>query len=58
MGNKQGSSRSIQPYLYKYANELTYEETINVNTIFTTVIGEIEDEGPVVCKMYFDSTKE
>jgi hypothetical protein len=57
MGNRQGNTRSIQPFLLKYVNELSYEETINVNQIFNTVIAEIDNEGPVVCKMYFDIEK-
>ena len=52
MGNKQ-SNRSIQPFLLKYVNEISYEETINRNAIYNSVIAEIENEGPVVCKIIF-----
>ena len=55
MGNKQ-SARSIQPFLLKYANEITYLDTINTNIVYNSVIGEV-DSLPVVCKMYFDSPK-
>lgn len=55
MGNKQ-SARSIQPFLLKFVNELIYVETINTNIIYNSVIAEA-DSLPVVCKMYFDSTK-
>ena len=56
MGNKQ-SNRSIQPFLLKYVNEISYEETINRNAIYNSVIAEIENEGPVVCKIYFEQDK-
>ncbi|CAI2359602.1 unnamed protein product [Moneuplotes crassus] len=54
MGNRQ-SARSIQPFLYKYANELSFVETMNT-ALISTVVVEI-DELPIVCKMYFDSPK-